>query len=236
MGIGARATPWIPPETDMPPRIIAIGDIHGCSRALVRLLEAIDPRSDDLFVPLGDYVDRGPDSKGVIDRILELEQVCEVQPILGNHEEMMRVILAQQASPSGWLRYGGVATLESYGFDGDLSVVPEAHRDFLSRCLDYYETDCHFFVHGNYLHDVPLAELDPEILRWRSLVVWTPPPHQNGKVAVLGHTPEKSGEILDVGYLKCLDTFCYGGKWLTALDVTTGRIWQANQNGAMRAT
>jgi serine/threonine protein phosphatase 1 len=218
----------------MSSRIIAIGDVHGCSRALARLLEAIEPRSDDLIVPLGDYVDRGPDSKGVVDLILELEGICSVQPILGNHEEMMRMVLGQQLRPADWLRYGGVATLDSYHFDGDLNVIPDSHRDFLNRCLDYYETEQHFFVHGNYLADVPLAELDPEVLRWRSLAVWTPPPHQNGKIAVLGHTPEKSGEILDLGYLKCLDTFCYGGKWLTALEVTSGQLWQANQEGAIR--
>jgi serine/threonine protein phosphatase 1 len=220
----------------MPSRIIAIGDVHGCSRALERLLEAIGPGSDDVFVPLGDYVDRGPDSRGVIERILELETSCTVRPILGNHEEMMRVVLDQHASPADWLRYGGVATLESYGFDGDLRVVPDSHRDFLGRCLDYYETDGHFFVHGNYLNDVPLAELDPEVLRWRSLIVWIPGPHRNGKIAVVGHTPEKSGEILDLGYLKCIDTYCYGGKWLTALDVMSGQVWQANQRGELRET
>ncbi len=218
----------------MPSRIIAIGDIHGCSRALERLLEAVGPQPDDIFVPLGDLVDRGPDSRGVIDRILELERSCTVVPILGNHEEMMRMVLTQHAGPSDWLRYGGVATLESYGFDGDLGVIPDAHRDFLDRCLDYYESDRHFFVHGNYLNDVPLPELDPEVLRWRSLVVWVPGPHQNGKIAVVGHTPEKSGEILDLGYLKCIDTYCFGGKWLTALDVTTGQLWQANQHGELR--
>jgi serine/threonine protein phosphatase 1 len=218
----------------MPSRVIAIGDIHGCSRALDRLLEAISPERDDLFVPLGDYVDRGPDSKGVIDCVLELEKISNVQPILGNHEEMMMVVLAQQVGPHDWLRYGGVATLESYGFNGDLAVIPESHRNFLGRCLDYYETERHFFVHGNYLRDVPLAELDPEVLRWRSLAVWMPGPHQNGKVGIVGHTPDKTGEILDVGYLKCIDTYCYGGKWLTGLDVLTGQVWQANQRGELR--
>jgi serine/threonine protein phosphatase 1 len=214
--------------------MIAIGDIHGCSRALDRLLEAIGPRADDVFVPLGDYVDRGPDSKGVINRILELEKSAHVVPILGNHEEMMIVVLGQQVGPHDWLRYGGVATLDSYGFHGDLGVIPESHRDFLGRCQDYYEAERHFFVHGNYLRDVALAELDPEVLRWRSLIYWMPGPHDNGKQAIVGHTPDRSGEILDVGYLKCIDTYCYGGKWLTALDVESGQIWQANQRGELR--
>ena len=60
----------------MPSRIITIGDIHGCLTALDTLLDTIAPAEDDLLIPLGDYVDRGPNSKGVIDRMLELETVC----------------------------------------------------------------------------------------------------------------------------------------------------------------
>jgi serine/threonine protein phosphatase 1 len=215
-------------------RIIAIGDVHGCSRALRTLLDAIGPVGQDLFVPLGDYVDRGPDSRGVIDCLLELERISEVQPLLGNHEEMMQLVLSGQSGPADWLRYGGVATLESYGFEGDMQVIPEAHREFLDRCVDCVELDEHFFVHANYLADVPLSELDPEVSRWQSLDLMMPGPHQNKKTAIVGHTPDRFGEIMDVGYLKCIDTYCYGGQWLTALDVLSGRIWQANQRGELR--
>lgn len=218
----------------MSSRLIAIGDIHGCARALETLLEAIGPTQDDLFVPLGDYVDRGPNSKGVIDCLLELEKTCRVEPILGNHEEMMQMVLSGRTGPTDWLRYGGVATLDSYGFAGDPSAIPESHRDFLNRCRDYFETERYFFLHANYEHDVPLAELDPQTLRWQSLVVSMPGPHVSGKVAVVGHTPDKYGEIMDVGYLKCIDTYCYGGQWLTALDLHSGRTWQANDKGILR--
>ena len=216
------------------PRTIAIGDIHGCARALEALLEQIAPTADDLIIPLGDYVDRGPNSKEVIDCLLRLEPTCQLEPIFGNHEEMMMMVLTGQMGPSDWLRYGGVATLDSYGFSGDPSVIPESHRDFLQRCRNYYETDRHFFLHANYRPDVPLAELDQETLRWQSLLVSTPGPHQNGKVAVVGHTPDKYGEIMDIGYLKCIDTYCYGGQWLTALDVLSGRVWQTNDRGQVR--
>ena len=163
----------------MPSRIITIGDIHGCLTALDTLLDTIAPAEDDLLIPLGDYVDRGPNSKGVIDRMLELETVCDLRPILGNHEQMMQSVLLGETGPSDWLRYGGVATLESYGFEGDLTVVPEAHRDYLDRCIDYYETETHFFLHANYVSDVPLDQLDGEILRWVSLAMSMPGPHQN---------------------------------------------------------
>jgi serine/threonine protein phosphatase 1 len=61
-----------------------------------------------------------------------------------------------------------------------------------------------------------------------------PARHCAGKVAIVGHTPQKSGEVLDLGYLKCIDTFCHGGGWLTALEVGTGKVWQANLAGQMR--
>ncbi len=218
----------------MPRRTIAISDIHGCVTALRTLLETLAPASDDLIVPLGDYVDRGPDSRAVIEELLRLESCCKLRPLLGNHEEMMLMVLSGQTGPASWLRYGGVDTLDSYGFTGDLSVVPESHREFLRRCLDYVETDEHFFVHANYRADVPLSELDPEVLRWESLEIEMPGPHISGKTAVVGHTADQSGEILDVGYLKCIDTYCYGGQWLTALDVNSGQIWQANDAGQMR--
>ncbi len=218
----------------MPNRTIAVGDIHGCSRALDTLLEAIGPQQDDLFIPLGDYVDRGPDSRGVLDRLLELEASCTVRPIFGNHEEMMLGVLNDEGPPDFWLRYGGVETLDSYGFSGSLNVVPEAHRDFLSRCIDFAETDSHIFLHANYDPDVPLAELSRELLRWTGLGELMPGPHASGKPVVVGHTPDRSGEIMDVGYLKCIDTFCYGGQWLTAIDLQSRQLWQASETGELR--
>lgn len=218
----------------MPDRIIAIGDIHGCARALKALLAEVGPTSDDLLVPLGDYVDRGPDSRGVIEQLLELESQVEIKPLFGNHEEMMLSVVEGEAPADYWMRYGGVQTLDSYGFSGDLSVIPDSHVDFLKRCLDFVETDKHIFLHASYDHDTPLEELDREVLRWRSLAETMPGPHVSGKVAVLGHTPDKYGEIMDVGFLKCIDTFCYGGQWLTAMDVLSGQIWQTNEDGEVR--
>ncbi len=218
----------------MPSRIIAIGDIHGCAQALERLLRELQPNQDDIVVPLGDYIDRGPDSKGVIDQLLALENQTTLKPILGNHEEMMIGVVAGEMKPSLWTPHGGVETLDSYQFDGDLKVIPQSHVDFLGRCLDYVETDSHLFFHANYEADVMPAELGQMVLRWRSLEEAMPGPHKSGKVAVVGHTPDKYGEIMDVGYLKCLDTYCYGGQWLTAMNLLSGEIWQANDQGELR--
>jgi len=72
------------------------------------------------------------------------------------------------------------------------------------------------------------------VLRWESLKLRQPGPHCSGKTAIVGHTAQRDGEILDLGYLKCIDTCCYGEGWLTALDVDSGQVWQADKEGRMR--
>ena len=67
------------------------------------------------------------------------------------------------------------------------------------------------------------------MLRWHSLHESLPTRHLNGKIAVVGHTANKNGEILDHGHLICIDTYCHGGGWLTALEPDTGKVWQANE-------
>ena len=90
------------------------------------------------------------------------------------------------------------------------------------------------FVHAYYDPHLPLHQQKWGGLRWLSLPS-APLPHYSGKVAIVGHTPQKNGELLDLGYLKCIDTFCHGGGWLTALEVEGGRrVWQANEAGELR--
>jgi hypothetical protein len=72
------------------------------------------------------------------------------------------------------------------------------------------------------------------MMRWESIRETTPGPHESGKIVIVGHTAQKSGEILDLGHVKCIDTYCYGGGWLTALDVHTEEVWQADREGNMR--
>ncbi len=215
-------------------RLIAIGDIHGCSAALDAILAAIDPQAHDTLVALGDYVDRGPDTKGVIDRLIELRSKCELVCLHGNHEEMMLDVVRDTQPPFRWLQYGGVETLDSYRFAGDMSVVPQTHRDFFASMRDFYETDDFFFVHANYDPDLPLNEQPRQLVRWQKLTDVVPGPHQNGKRAIVGHTHDRNGEIFDIGHLVCIDTFCYGGGWLTAMDVNSGKLWQSNMAGELR--
>jgi serine/threonine protein phosphatase 1 len=218
----------------MPGRTIAIGDIHGCSAALDALIEAIRPRPEDTIVTLGDYIDRGPDSRGVLDRLIDLGRRCRLVPILGNHEEMLFEALEGSFPLEYFFGVGGDATIDSYGPGRDLSLIPKDHINFLKGCLDFHETDTHIFAHAGYGPDLPMAEQDAGMLRWNSLRDMTPGPHDSGKTVIVGHTSQKGGEILDLGHLKCIDTYCYGGGWLTALDVATGEVWQADREGALR--
>lgn len=214
-------------------RTIAIGDIHGCSRALDALIGAIKPTPADTLVLLGDFVDRGPDSRGVLDRLVALDSRCRLVPILGNHDEMMIEAL-RGGDPGIWYACGGAAAIASYGTDHDLSVIPGRHVQFLESCLEYLETGTHIFLHANYDPDLPMDQQDPGMLRWESLKTHTPAPHDSGKRVITGHSSQKSGEILDLGHIVCIDTFCYGGGWLTALEVHTDQVWQADRTGRLR--
>ena len=215
-------------------RLIAIGDIHGCRAALDAVLDAIQPGAQDTLVALGDYVDRGPDSKGVIDRLIELQGQCNLVAIQGNHEEMMLDVVREGQEPHRWLQYGGVDTLDSYRFMGDINVVPAEHHAFFSSMVDYYEADEHIFVHANYDPQLPMPEQGIQHLRWLKLSEVTPGPHMSGKRVILGHTHDRDGEIFDIGHLACIDTYCYGGGWLTAIDARTGQLWQADAMGNLR--
>lgn len=215
-------------------RLIGIGDVHGCAAALESLLTAIAPQSDDRIVFLGDIIDRGPDSRGVIDQILNLRKSCSMDLVLGNHEEMMLEVIDRRASPGTWLRYGGVDTLDSYGFKGDLAEIPPAHVELLRQAQPYVETARHFFVHANYDPRLPLEAQPARLLRWTALDEHLPGPHKSGKIAVVGHTPDPSGEVFKLAHLIGLDTWCYADFWLTGMDLDSGQYWQFDKTGQPR--
>jgi serine/threonine protein phosphatase 1 len=215
-------------------RCVAIGDIHGCSMALAALLAAIDPQSDDTIVTLGDYIDRGIDSKGVLDQLIQLQGKCKLVPLLGNHEEMLLGARHRPSNLEFFLACGGIATLQSYGDSQDLDAIPPEHFAFLEQCQLFHIEPGHLFAHANYPEDKTLDAGDRPILLWVSLRDDVPGPHCSGRTAILGHTPQLGGDILDLGYLKCIDTGCAYGGWLTALEVHTGQLWQFNEAGQPR--
>ena len=215
-------------------RLSAVGDVHGCKAALQAIWTAVSPQAQDTVVMLGDYVDRGPDSKGVIDCLIAYGAECNLIALHGNHEEMMLDVVRERHPPQRWLQFGGVDTLDSYGFIGDLKVIPQSHHRFFDSMVNYFETENHIFVHANYDPTLPMEKQDLFHLRWLKLTESTPGPHVSGKRVVVGHTHDRGGQIFDAGHLLCIDTFCYGGGWLTAVDVLSGKMWQADRNGRVR--
>jgi serine/threonine protein phosphatase 1 len=218
-------------------RHLAIGDIHGCIGALRALVDYISPCSDDTIVTLGDYVDRGPDSRAVLDFVIELGASCHHVPLRGNHEIMMLDARQKKSWLRPWLQYGGDATLRSYspspGETGSFDDVPDSHIDFLENKLaSYHECDSHFFVHANADADVPLDKQSDATLYWRKY--GDPERHCSDKIMVCGHSAQRSGLPLSNGHAICIDTWAHGGGWLSCLDAGTGMIWQTNEAGDKR--
>jgi serine/threonine protein phosphatase 1 len=219
-------------------RVLAVGDVHGCSVALRALLDAVAPQPDDLIVMLGDYVDRGPDTRGVLDQMIALRGTGRLIPLRGNHEVMMLSARdAGYADGATWLSCGGRQTLTSYGAEmptlAALDLVPADHWYFLEHdCRDWYETKTHFFVHASAYPNMPLDEQPTLMLHWEKLEDLGP--HENGKVMVCGHTRQPGGIPLNLGHAICLDTGAYSNGWLTCLDCGSGQYWQANQKGEVR--
>lgn len=212
-------------------RTLAIGDVHGCSTALDALLESVAPRDDDTLVFLGDYVDRGPDSCGVLERLIELSKRRNFVALRGNHDLWMVNARYQKRWFRSWLGVGGKATLESYGVE-TLEPIPAAHWNLLESLRDFHETDQFIFTHASLDGNLPLENQSPESLFWRRVTEATP--HFSGKTLICGHTSQESGVPLDLGHAICIDTLAYGGGWLSCLDPAALYLWQANQSGETR--
>jgi serine/threonine protein phosphatase 1 len=190
--------------------LTAIGDIHGCLQSLNALLNRLDPSPDDHLLFVGDYIDRGPDSKGVIDRLLGLRKAVPCTFLRGNHEAMM-IDYLESGSFRLWRMNGGVSTLQSYLGDNDGSEVhiPAAHAEFVRDTKLYHETDDFLFVHAGLRPDLTveknLEEPDEEVLLWErghleaTKMVWE-------KTVVCGHTPQP--EPISREELILIDTGC----------------------------
>ena len=212
-------------------RTLAIGDIHGCLRALETLAEEVGFGAGDRIVVLGDIVDRGPDTKGVVEFLMALQKRCELVLLKGNHEIMMEVARRDRRARSRWLGVGGDAVLDSYGA-GSMDDIPRSHWEFIAGFRPHFETKRYLFVHANADPDLSLKEQSEAMLFWEPF--GDPPPHESGKMMICGHTSQKSGDPINLGHAVCIDTFAHGGGWLSCLDVKSGQLWRANQKGQLR--
>jgi serine/threonine protein phosphatase 1 len=202
------------------PGTYVIGDIHGCLEPLQRLLEKAAPGPEDEVIFVGDYIDRGPQSKGVVDYVLGLPHRCTF--LLGNHERMLLNFLAGEDEEL-FLRNGGEATLASYG--GDPDDIPAAHLQFFRNLKPFHEASEFIVVHAGIRPMVPLSEQDPHDLIWIR--------HEFFKFVgtflkpiVFGHTPMRQVLMADdrIG----IDTGCVFGHKLTCLKLPSREIIQVS--------
>lgn len=225
-------------------RVYAIGDIHGCNDEFGRLLDAIDadhsarPAKRQIIILLGDLVDRGPDSAGVVERAIQLaEPGREVRLIAGNHEELL--LLSCQGDGKAlrvFARNGGRETALSYGIDPTdydaadfdelpellLAHVPLKHRDFLSLMEEMVVIGDYAFVHAGIRPNVALTDQNSHDLRWiRGRFLDYAEPHE--RFIIHGHTitegvderPNRLG----------IDTGAYLGGQLTAVGLDADQRW-----------
>jgi serine/threonine protein phosphatase 1 len=213
------------------PRLLAIGDIHGHSKAFTHLLDVIKPTGDDVLVLLGDYINRGPDSSGVIEIILGLRQKTQLICLRGNHEQMLLDSQNSQDNHLFWLQCGGDQTLKSYGCKAAVEI-PASVLEFLGGTVLYHESERFIFVHANVDSEVPMESQSPATLMWRHLEY--APRHYSGKMVICGHTPQASGLPLHLGSAVCIDTDICGTGWLTCYEPLKHRYWQCNAAGKTR--
>ena len=198
--------------------IYAIGDIHGRSDLLAKLLEDIESdaaRSASeqrrTLVFLGDYVDRGPDSRGVVDMLLHaLPRGFDAHFLKGNHEALLLEFLEDASALAQWLANGAATTFASYGVDVAALVraraepetwqrallvgLPEEHRRFFEHLELAVSFGDYLFVHAGVRPGVPLDEQDANDLVWiRSAFLRSEADF--GKIVVHGHTPVPAPEI-----------------------------------------
>ena len=205
-------------------RTFAIGDIHGHLTALDALLDALPAGQDDLLIFLGDYVDKGPDIPGTLDRLIEINAKREAVFLRGNHDQLM---LDANESPAlhlpGWECLSGGDPLRSYGKGTTrklLKGVPDEHWGFLKdTCQAYHETEEFLFVHAGIRPDRAPADETLDTLQWQKL--HHAEPHGSGRTVICGHTAQKSGEIADLGHTICIDTALAKGQRLTGLALDT---------------
>jgi serine/threonine protein phosphatase 1 len=220
-------------------RIYAIGDIHGRLDLLERAIDAIQRDvaqrgAAALTVTVGDYIDRGPQSCGVLERLVSNPFPTSYVALKGNHEEMLEAFLADPAAGPHWARNGGLETLESYGisvsglrrgasFVGAAkqlrAALPAAHVDFLRSLKLSFSWGKYFFCHAGVRPGVPLDRQSEDDLLWiRDLFLASE--MDFGQIVVHGHTPALTPEVRAnrIG----IDTGAYSSGRLTCVALGEG--------------
>jgi serine/threonine protein phosphatase 1 len=234
----ATAKPRLPDGV----RIYAISDIHGCAHLLEQMLRVIDadvahsrPRHA-IEVYLGDYVDRGPDSRATLDLLIRRSRRGNAVFLKGNHEAFLDVVFRDPTRMTNWFQVGGMQTLMSYGLSPSLhpddeeqrelvrefaAALPPQHLDFLQRLRLTFTCGDFFFVHAGVRPGIALSEQQEDDLLWiREKFLRS---QKNfGKYVVHGHTPVRSAEVLS--NRANIDTGAYATGNLTLLSIQGSRL------------
>jgi serine/threonine protein phosphatase 1 len=212
-------------------RIFAIGDLHGCSLTFRKLiLEKIDLQKEDDLYLLGDYVDRGPDSKGVIDFILELkEKGFKVHTLRGNHDQMMMDSGKNKGHFRDWVENGGKETLKSFGVKS-YDEMESKYKTFFYETKFYFETGLYILVHAGLNFNIEDPFKDTHAMMWiRGF--WVDERKLGDRIIAHGHTPipwpvirRQAGEnVIDIDG-GCVYTKHHGFGYLVALNLSSGEF------------
>jgi serine/threonine protein phosphatase 1 len=200
-----------PAPAALPPgrRIYAIGDIHGCARQLASLHDSIAtdfaarPIASALLLHIGDYVDRGADTAGVIARLVDGCPIpgLDMVNLMGNHEStMLEALAGERAAGTDWLFAGGKAALESYGIDPEgprdqwARLIPQSHQAFLRNLVLMHREGGYAFIHAGVRPGIALEDqARDDLLRSRQPFLYSEA--NFGAVVVHGHTPVKAPVI-----------------------------------------
>lgn len=212
-----RGKPRVPPGS----RIYAVGDVHGRADLLSNIFGRIDedldtrPNENAVQVFLGDYVDRGPHSRQVIDLLLERRRVYQLRCLRGNHEDCVLRFLDDPSVFPEWNGIGGGATALSYGVkpprrddvcsQREVAIalyraMPESHRNFFQSLTLSFTWGDFFFAHAGIRPGIPFENQSQQDLLWiREDFLW----HEEdfGKVVVHGHTPAKEPEFAETALI-----------------------------------
>jgi serine/threonine protein phosphatase 1 len=196
-------------------RIYAIGDVHGRADLLERVFTRIDahiaahPVVRPIQVLVGDYIDRGPDSRGVLDRLIKRAKTNEMVLLKGNHETLVFEFLRNPSMLQSWSQLGGLETLMSYGLSPSLNAdaltqkklaialqaaLPKSHLNFLGSLQSSFSCGEFFFAHAGVRPRVPLEKQRDEDLLWirDDFLLYE---EEFGKIVVHGHTPVREVDI-----------------------------------------
>ena len=216
---------------------IAVGDIHGCLGPLKKLVALLPPEEDLVF--LGDYIDRGQSSAGVLRFLRQLASQRSCRFLLGNHEDMLLACGQSPAAEMTWLANGGRATLQSYGLEvGEWRLAPDRlaflgdDRAFIQAMELFVDSDTAIMVHaGLNPGEINMDRQSRHDILWIREPFFNHPQAWRGKNIIFGHTPTQYmglplGHIYQAPPYFGIDTGCVYGGCLTALHTTTLDKWQ----------